>query len=271
MTQLFVSPHLDDVVLSCAGRLVEIAEHERVVVATLFTRGDARSERAYRVRRDEDRAALSAIGAAAVHLGLVDAPFRLGLRFRFEDLALGPPPSEADVNAARTALAPLFDEHAPDGAWFPLGVGGHVDHRVAFACHALAGGTARFYVDRPYAFSRALWRLRRLELEGGRLDDAPSEAAIDEELGEVGVFDTLFAPEERARCVRELARRLARFHPGARRLDLLEGRYPATAIDHVMRYRSQLRWLGGAARLREAYARHATAGGTLLETSARLA
>lgn len=267
MTRLFISPHLDDVVFSSAGRLGELARDERVVVATLFTRGDGKSERTYRARREEDRDALRALGAAAVHLGLVDAPYRLGLRFRFEDLALGPPPSEADVNAARAALAPLFDEHTPDEVWFPLAVGGHVDHRVAFACHPLAGHAARFYVDRPYAFSSALWRLRRLELEGGHLVEPPTEEAID---GELGVLAGLLAPDERARCVGELADRLGRAHPGGLRLDFLEARYPADAIEHVLRYRSQLRWFGGAARVREAYARHAMAGGVWLETSARV-
>ncbi len=60
MTTIFVSPHLDDVVLSAPGRVLARTERgERVVVLTVFSEGDAR----YAGRREEDRSALAILGA----------------------------------------------------------------------------------------------------------------------------------------------------------------------------------------------------------------
>ena len=75
MTALVVSPHLDDAVLSLSAWLASRSRLERVVVATVFSEGDAD----YPTRRAEDVAALSLLGAEPLHLGLLDAPERLGV------------------------------------------------------------------------------------------------------------------------------------------------------------------------------------------------
>jgi LmbE family N-acetylglucosaminyl deacetylase len=148
LTTLFLSPHLDDVALSCAGRLIDLCERrQEVVVATVFTEGAAST---YRKRRAEDRAALASVGAEVRHLGLHDAPFRLGCGFDGEALAV--PPGEDDVKLVRDAVARVLDEVQPDDVWFPAGVGGHVDHRAVFAAHQVVPEAAHFYVERPYAF-----------------------------------------------------------------------------------------------------------------------
>src|SRR5438093_1734972 len=89
---LYLSPHLDDAVLSCAGHILhERAQGRRVVVATLFGAGggDEAGRKLYQARRDEDRRALALLGAECLHLGLVDAPFRDDYYRSFQSILLG--------------------------------------------------------------------------------------------------------------------------------------------------------------------------------------
>jgi LmbE family N-acetylglucosaminyl deacetylase len=151
VTALFVSPHLDDAALSCGAQLIDtVRRGGRVVVATVFTEGTRR----YRARRDEDRRALEGIGAEVRHLGLRDAPFRLGCGFDAD--ALTASPSQSDVDAVEEALAPLFAELAPQAVWLPAGIGGHVDHRAVSAVRHLGGARVKLYAERPYAFDEVL-------------------------------------------------------------------------------------------------------------------
>ncbi len=149
MTILVVSPHLDDAVLSVAGFLLrERRRGRRVVVATVCSEGPG-----YAARRAEDRAALALLDVEARHLGFPDAPFR-GYS-GFGELIGMPDKRDYPVKkAVGEALDNLVVELMPRELWFPLGVGGHVDHRL---CYCLAAITFRtiartFYEDRPYAF-----------------------------------------------------------------------------------------------------------------------
>ena len=156
---LFLSPHLDDVVLSCPAR-VEGSRAARV--ATLFSAGDT----GYAERRAEDARALARLGADGVHLGLLDAPFRRGARICFSTLLLERREAPAILAAVREAIAGLLKGLSPDFVYAPLGVGGHVDHRLvheAARCE-VPPRKLRFYEDRPYALvpGATAWRLREL-------------------------------------------------------------------------------------------------------------
>ena len=244
-TVLYVSPHLDDVALSCACRLIaDLREGARVVVVTLFTEG---ADPLYPERRREDRRALEAAGAEAVHLGLLDAPDRLGRSMSFTSLLLGPPPTDDDIARARRALAPVIDAVAPDRTWWPLAVGGHVDHRLCHACHTLVGDAARFYLDRPYDLVPALRELRGHELEGGP-PLAVDADAIERQLNVARVLDPMFAGGERDRCISELAHRLSAALPKTGRTVEIEAiRWPRTMVPAaaalIAGYATQLRWV----------------------------
>jgi len=244
-TVLYVSPHLDDVALSCACRLItDLRAGARVVVVTLFTEG---TDPLYPERRSEDRRALETAGAEAVHLGLLDAPDRLGRSMSFTSLLLGAPPTDGDIARARRALASVVDALAPDRSWWPLAVGGHVDHRVAHACHTLVGDAARFYLDRPYDLVPALRQLRRHELEGGPPPNVGADA-IDRQLNIARTLDPMFAEDERDRCIGELARRLSAALPRTGRSVEIEAvRWPRTTVPAaaalIASYATQLRWI----------------------------
>ena len=91
---VYLSPHLDDVALSCGGRVwLQAQAGARVAVVTVFAGapepGDGLSpfaqslhERweqpsgAVRMRQEEDREALSVLGAAALHWPYTDCVYR---------------------------------------------------------------------------------------------------------------------------------------------------------------------------------------------------
>lgn len=163
---LIVSPHLDDAVLSCAGAIREhVRRGDQVIVATVFTQGHDHAQ-----RRAEDLRAVASLGAIALHLGLLDAPDRLGCARTHRALVEEAVVVEADVAWVQGVLDAAIRRVKPSHVWGPLGVGGHIDHRVVHAAlsgHASGtGGTpgAVLYEDRPYAFLAGAVRRRLLDL-----------------------------------------------------------------------------------------------------------
>jgi LmbE family N-acetylglucosaminyl deacetylase len=179
---IYLSPHLDDAVLSCGGSIYQQAQRgESVAVITVFSAspppGDSLSPFAQSLhdrwhasapdahfddppsaRRAEDRCALAVLGTGIemIHLPLPDCIYRLdpttgSALYASESAIFGPIDPADPALATLRRLPPL-----PPGAvlYAPLSVGGHVDHRllrkVVLACDA-PSGAIRFYEDYPYA------------------------------------------------------------------------------------------------------------------------
>jgi LmbE family N-acetylglucosaminyl deacetylase len=170
---LVLSPHLDDAVLSCGGRIAETtARGGEVLVVTVFTADEpaeppsrlaADLRRWWRLpagevmaaRRREDAAALARLGAGLLHLGLPEAPYRLaapGRPFYGELARLFGEPDPEDRDALVGTLGARLAQ-LPTAALrlAPLAVGGHVDHRLVRAAVEAGGGPAAFYEEFPYA------------------------------------------------------------------------------------------------------------------------
>lgn len=227
MTVLYVSPHFDDVALSCAGGLLLRSQSgERVVVCTVFTRGAG-----FATRAAEDAAALALAGAEGIDLGFTDAPEREGLPANFRTLTEAPLRPEL-VSAVAQALNTLLVALAPREVWLPLGIGGHIDHRTVFAARHAAGATARFYEDRPYAYVPALCLLRR----GARTRIAPR--VIARQLMAGGCAQLGADPVALSRALAAPAERF----PYA--LRPIHGAPLAAVRAMIAHYRSQLAWLG---------------------------
>ena len=125
MTRLFVSPHLDDAVLSC-GEL--IASSPAALVVTVFagrptdrpiTSWDAEcgfgpDDDPIAARRAEDRAALDALGARSFWLDFLDDQYG----------------AARPAAAIAAALAEVVARERPDEVYVPLGLF-HADHRRA--------------------------------------------------------------------------------------------------------------------------------------------
>lgn len=158
MTVLFVSPHFDDVALSCVAHVLAARRLDRVVVATVF--GAEQPE-----REAENREALRLLGVEPVVLAFTDAPARLAIRPSFASLLLDRYQREAsDRDALGSALQALQSELHATRVFLPLGVGGHVDHRVVHDCHRALHGEVLFYEDRPYANVPGAVRARLLAI-----------------------------------------------------------------------------------------------------------
>lgn len=192
---VYLSPHLDDAVLSCGGRIGrESREGLRVVVWTLFTADepdpppspfaatlrrwwDLPAGEVMARRRDEDLAACARLGARAVHAGGTEAPYRRDAagRVLYASLAaLFGPLDEAEADLER-ALAERLTRLSGIRVCAPLGVGGHVDHQLVRRAVERAGLDAAYYEEFPYvewkwgALRRALGRRRDWEAETTRL------------------------------------------------------------------------------------------------------
>lgn len=219
MSICFVSPHLDDAVLSSAQT---ISQHPAAHVLTVFTdappvhRTDgwnhATTAHDYApdtqaIRRAEDRAALTALGATAHWLGLHEAEYRPADR------------SPSDVTAEiADAIAAFLAEHPADLVVAPLGLR-HPDHiAVADACLQLVGTLPvrwRLALDQPYGTTfpdlveERLARARSLGLRVTELDPTPVDATtkatavasyatqIDAVRGEHPLLDLALEADER--------------------------------------------------------------------------
>ena len=176
-TLLVVSPNLDDAVLSCAGAiLAHTRAGNRAIVATVFSEG-----RGGQRRRDEDRAALQVLGAEALHIGLLDAPERLGAARSHRALVEEAQLAANDVSVARLALERVIEHVQSTRILAPLGVGGHVDHRVVHAA-LRERSCVELYEERPYAFLAGATRSALLHHLPAELVLAPSADEVQRDL-----------------------------------------------------------------------------------------
>lgn len=175
---IYLSPHLDDAALSCAGQIAQqVAAGEEVLVVTVFA-GDPDLERLspfarilhqawedppapIAARRAEDAAAMRWLGASYAHLGFLDAIYRGDPTAPpYGDLyTLFGPPSPLDeplVERLVAFLEPLLCGLGPTTLYAPLAVGRHVDHQLvnaaALRLSSLEGAPwLCFFEDFPYA------------------------------------------------------------------------------------------------------------------------
>jgi LmbE family N-acetylglucosaminyl deacetylase len=171
---IYLSPHLDDAVLSCGGLIRrQVTEGRQVLVLTIFA-GQAPVDplsalaaaiharwqsgpEPVKEREREDRVALGILGADLLHLDYLDAIYRTcGNAFLYpsdEDL-FGIPCSAEETLIVRIAASVSqvrsFDHST---IYAPLAVGNHVDHQLTRAA-ALSLFNRRcpvmFYEDYPY-------------------------------------------------------------------------------------------------------------------------
>ncbi|MCG2620534.1 PIG-L family deacetylase [Arthrobacter sp. I2-34] len=186
---LFLSPHLDDAVLSCGALLEAQSGRRELTVATVFTESEqpphTRSARAFmrlasvedaaelfEARRAEDRAVLRDLGAKDLHLGATDAIYRRRRQPRIGVKPLGHllpelvhryPTYRLNIVGGRISrgdrslmatlggrIAELMEQTKAELIFCPLGVGRHVDHLVTRALGAAFPERVVYYSDFPY-------------------------------------------------------------------------------------------------------------------------
>ena len=200
---IYLSPHADDAAFSCGAQIhARAARGERVLVVTVFAGPAPPAERlssfaahlhrlwglegedVAAVRRAEDLCALEVLGAAGVALDLPDAIYRAApggepLYPSFAALFRDPRQHEEDVAAALAAAFGALPSSPFVAA--PLGIGGHVDHRLVHraARETVPAPRLWLYEDYPYAES---WRARRRAAAGLRGWDTRTDPLTGEDV-----------------------------------------------------------------------------------------
>lgn len=151
MIHLFLSPHLDDAVLSCGATIHQLVRGGDSVTILTVTAGDPSEstvdtpkiqdlhqrwqagETPTAARRREDAEAAHILGAQIIHLPIGDCVYRIVHK---GDEVIPLYPSEeslfAEVHPDDSALEALLATEIPqaDILYIPLGVGHHVDHQI---------------------------------------------------------------------------------------------------------------------------------------------
>ncbi len=169
---IYLSPHLDDAVLSCGGLIAsQVAAGEGVAVVTVFA-GDPGpgplsdfAQALHRLwgvgpkpvgdRRTEDHLACGRLGASVIHLPLLDAIYRVGpanvVRYDSEEAIFGPA-HPADAGLVEEICGHLFRACPLEALLYcPLGLGRHVDHRLTRMAAERLRRPLWYYQDLPYA------------------------------------------------------------------------------------------------------------------------
>ncbi len=169
---IYLSPHLDDVTLSCGGLVYEQVKRGDEVEIWTFTAGIPHEDNipplamemhnnwgigvdAVAIRREEDLMACMILGAKARHLEWLDCIYRFrqsGEAFIQTNGELFEVEPEAELIQE---IAEFLKASIPQEAQLvcPMGIGNHVDHRLIVKAVAAAGLQSLFYADYPYVTS----------------------------------------------------------------------------------------------------------------------
>jgi LmbE family N-acetylglucosaminyl deacetylase len=170
MRWIYISPHLDDAVLSCGGLIWEqtragipveiwtvlsgIPDHTDLsdfAKVLHFVSGTGTAAETVVLRRVEDEAAAAIVGAKAVHFDFSDCIYRRSPEgeWLYEGIFVPLNPAEADLpqEIARTLSARLEPE---DVVVCPLTIGGHIDHVMVRMAVELLERPRLYYADIPY-------------------------------------------------------------------------------------------------------------------------
>lgn len=196
---IFLSPHFDDIPLSCGGVAARLSRlGARCVGLTVFTapapegmmlspfaqklheewkRASGTTVRAINeVRRDEERAALRLLGLEPVWLDLPDAPYRRAENGRYLYTSDAELFRQVDMGERRKLVPWIAEQirrvvkergvHGRVRVFAPLGVGYHVDHQLVFMAAQRLGPRygVLFYEDYPYASRAGALEKRLVEL-----------------------------------------------------------------------------------------------------------
>lgn len=138
---IFVSPHLDDAILSCGGLIAKLTkEKKRILIVTVFTKG------INTVRIKDDMEVCKTLGADYLHLGFVDEVKRRS-RLSWIDI------KEKLIKKVVVKNGGVL--------YFPLGVGRHGDHLlVREVGESFKDIKVYFWEDYPYK----MYTLNQIEI-----------------------------------------------------------------------------------------------------------
>jgi LmbE family N-acetylglucosaminyl deacetylase len=175
MRWIYLSPHLDDAVLSAGGLIyeqtrsgisVEIwtfmcgyppAGEYSPIAQMLHDRWEfASAEDAVRARRIEDKNAATMVGATAVHFDFLDCVYRRGSNGEWLYSEIFVPPHKVDEVLPSQIAETISSRLNPDDVLVcQLSVGSHVDHVIVRQAAELLEMPLRYDIDVPYIFYKS--------------------------------------------------------------------------------------------------------------------
>jgi len=172
MRWIYLSPHLDDAVLSAGGLIyeqtksgipVEIwsfmagipADTEYSPFAQLLHHqwGFSSAEETFLARREEDKNAASLVGATTVHFDFLDCIYRRDEAGEWPYLEISLPPHPMDLDLPRQIADAISPRLQPDDVLVcQLAVGSHIDHVLVRMAAELLEHPLLYDIDVPYIF-----------------------------------------------------------------------------------------------------------------------
>lgn len=187
---LFMSPHLDDAILSCGELLLNISPYSKITIVTVFTEGSAPpytysanmnlklcgnfkdARNLFHARRKEDARACAAMGVKYAHLGFLDASFRkkknknaltANIAQHIPEFSHIYPTYRWNILSGKISgndrenieiISNKMREYAHDRnkrlIFCPLGIGNHVDHVLVSKICRKIFSNLIFWEDFPY-------------------------------------------------------------------------------------------------------------------------
>jgi LmbE family N-acetylglucosaminyl deacetylase len=210
MIWIYLSPHFDDIALSCGGLVWEQNRAEELVQVWTICAGEVpsgplspfaallharweTSQNAPAERRAEDLAACRAMGAVPRHFDLPDCIYRRSPDetthlYASEEGIFGPLHLEEEGLVARLAADLQALIPADANIVCPLTLGGHVDHRLTRAAAEKIDRPLWYYADYPYVLNHAS-HLETLRQSGWRSSDfRVSEAGLEAWIASVAAY-----------------------------------------------------------------------------------
>ncbi len=168
---IYLSPHLDDVALSCGGQIYAATQEGKRVLIVTVTAGDpvapvsdyaaslhTRWELvdATEARRQEDLVASAILGAQSLHWSVPDCIYRVdseGAPFYVSDADIFGAIAPAEMGLVDELAAQMRRLPSAQQVIAPLAVGQHVDHQLTrrAAEQAFGNESLLYYEDYPYA------------------------------------------------------------------------------------------------------------------------
>lgn len=168
---IFISPHLDDAVFSCGGRIQHELKKGPVLVINFFTDYPENIKQMGvslgKERLSEEKNAATFLGYESKNLMELDAVLRNPHYKKITNLFKNITVEEsAYVESLRNKIFLALNELSFETIYVPLAVGWHVDHQILFQVFLpwLGKKNIKFYEDAPYCFVKDLTRLRLNQL-----------------------------------------------------------------------------------------------------------
>ncbi len=172
MRWIYLSPHLDDAVLSAGGLLYQKAragmeveiwtlvsgfppdeELSPFAQAIHFQWGISSPVEVVRARRAEDEKAAKIIGAKTLHFDFLDCIYRRGKNGDWLYAGIFVPPHEEEAGLPAQMAETIAAQLAPDDVLLcQLGIGSHVDHLLTRRAAELLQRPLIYVADLPYLF-----------------------------------------------------------------------------------------------------------------------